>query len=400
MIIGLTDRPIIRRDGKIRCGTGPKSGGFNNPDHFQMRDCPQLIPILGDNPKEIYFTFHSDNPSEVAKIDLRLYRATELVCQSMHNTADKMKPIGQWAAYRGTQDVAGLTQEPYPGMKRTRKRACAYKECPQYIQESCGEHLFLNVMIPQYSMSSIFTLDSTSIEAVLNTLGMFEKVGTQFGGKFSGEIFKLYKKKIQSTFFDTRKGATAKSEPHTVAIEHVAYEKYLELFGGSIPKENLEALDRLRSRQGIRIHSIYAGAALVAANAPALAIAGPDFDDMEGDTQNSQQLQVQGPTKADEDALKERANHVALLPLFDELSKLVGVENTELNRIKTARAIKSVDELVIYLKKKITEVKAKVKANQEKVAPPEEPVAAAVATPASQPAPPAAGPDDIDNPLF
>lgn len=385
MIIGLTDKPVIRRDGKIRCGTGPKSGGMQNFPHFHMRDCPQLIPVLGETPKDIYFTFHTDTPNDIAKIDLRWYNATEALCMSQHNTMDTSKPIGQWAAYKGTQDVKGVTQEPFPGFARARKRQCGYKECPQYVKGDCGEHLFLNVMVPQYSMSSIFTLDSVSIEAVLNVLGLFEKVGTEFGGKFSGEIYRMYKKKIDSTFFDARSGQTRKSQPLVVAFEHVPYDRYLEMFGDKIPKDSLVALERLRSQNGLRTGSVYAGASLAALRAPALAL--PDSFEDDGSPSEQQALpapatapapqtdmtaaDVQG--KTDEAAVLARANNEVLAPLFAELSQMTGVANSEENRIKAAKFIKSVDELVVYLKKRITENKQRLKAQAE----------AAVAAPAT-----------------
>jgi hypothetical protein len=359
MIIGLTDKPQIRRDGKIRAGTGKNSGGLKNTEYFHMRDCPQLIAHLGDQPKEIYFTFHADTPNEIAKIDLRWYNATELLCQSMHNTADKSRPIGQWAAYKGLQDAEGCTQEAYPMIARSRKRACNYKQCRQYMTGDCGEHLFLNVMVPQYSMSSIFTLDSTSIEAILNILGLFEKVGTQFGGKFSGEIFRMYKKQIDTNFYNTASGKTQKGKQWVVHFEHVPFHQYIEKFGGVISPENLAALERLRSQTGLRTYSVYAGASLAALAAPA-AVPAIGFDGLDGEDAQPAISGGHPATSAfvsDEEALLERANHAALTPLFEELSRLVGVENTETNRLKTARAIKSVEELVVYLKAKISEAR-------------------------------------------
>lgn len=400
MIIGLTDKPVIRRDGKIRCGTGPKSGGFKNSPHFLLHDAPQLVPVLGKEPTEIFFTFHSDNPSEVAKIDLRWYSATKLLCQSMHNTTDRTKPIGSWAIYRGQNDVPGMTQEAYLGIPRSRKRQCDYKSCAQYQTGDCGEHLFLNIMIPQYSMGSIFTLDSVSILAVVNALGMFEKAGTQHGGKFSGEIYRLYKKEVDMDYFDTKQGKDVKRKTLVVHFDQVKYEDYLARFGEKISKENLTALEALRARGPVGNHSIYALASLASTQQAPLAIADNSFDEDVPALPAPEQSQAPLQTPDPDEQIKLRGNHAAVAPLFAELSNLVNVENSELNRFKVAKAVKSVEDLAQYLKAKISEAK-KRKASAEGLK--GEVVQPAQAAPLTQAPPPAVtngATHSIVSPLF
>jgi len=362
MIIGLTDKPVIRRDGKIRCGTGPKTGGFKNSPHFLLRDAEQLIPVLGAEPTEIFFTFHSDNPSEVAKIDLRWYSQTKLLCQSMHNTTDKTKPIGQWAVYRGQNEVPGMTQEPYLGLARTRKRQCDYKGCAQYQTGDCGEHLFLNIMIPQYSMGSIFTLDSVSILAVVNALGLFEKAGTQHGGKFSGEIYRMFKKEVESEFFDTNAGKDVKRKQLVVQFAQVNYQDYITRFGNKISPENMHALEALRARGHVGNRSIYSLASDLSRQQEPLALVDHSFEeDLEALPSPEQVSAPLTPLGGGDDkAIKDRGNHPALAALFVELSTLAKVDNSELNRYNVAKTVNSVENLATYLKAKIAEHKKRL----------------------------------------
>ena len=139
-IIGLTDRPLLRRDGKIRAGY--KEDGTNklvNTDHFLLEDAPQLAGILGDTATEVYFTVHSDNPTDFMKTDLRWYNSSQLLCRSMHNAPDeKGQTMGSVAAYMGIgADVAGLQQRQFPGLAKSRVRVCNYKSCPNYVQQQC-----------------------------------------------------------------------------------------------------------------------------------------------------------------------------------------------------------------------------------------------------------------------
>ena len=70
-IIGLTDKPIFRRDGKIRAGR--KNGNnLENLDHFLLHDAPALEPVLGKTPTEILFTIHSDDPNDFLKAEILL----------------------------------------------------------------------------------------------------------------------------------------------------------------------------------------------------------------------------------------------------------------------------------------------------------------------------------------
>ena len=218
-IIGLTDRPVLRRDGKIRAGK--KDGAkLVNTEHFLLHDAPELNGVLGETATEIFFTVHSDNPLDFMKSDLRWYSASQLLCMSMHNApGDKGEDMGSVAAYFGTgQDLPGLRQQQFPRIQKARTRVCNYKSCPEYVQGKCTEHMFLDVLVPQCSMGAIFTLDSTSINAILNAHSTFTKAWTRYGGKLSGQIFRMYKKpgEIQ---YQKQDGSTGKRDAPMVYFD-------------------------------------------------------------------------------------------------------------------------------------------------------------------------------------
>ena len=67
---------------------------------------------------------------------------------------------------------------------------------------------------------------------------------------------------------------------------------------------------------------------------------------------------------SDEEQVKARANDPVVLPLFEELGKLLGKDASEPMRIATAKGFPNAGLLVTYLKKRITEEKKKQAAAQ------------------------------------
>ena len=338
MIKGLTDTLALRRDGKIRSGTKDNSGKLNNTPYFLLHDAPQLIPALGENPTEIYFTLYTDNLAAVAKHDLRWYSRSELSCVGN----------GEIAAYSGTSDVAGVRQKPHPIMNKHRERACVYRQCPEYINGMCSEHLFLDMLIPQYSMASMFTLDNSSISGLLNVLSALQKAQIKHSGRVAGQIFRLFKKDAEISFQNPKTGQKSKRLVPVIHMEYVPFAEYEKKFRDKISTDDWESLVALRSRTSIIMTQL----GLSGQDAPELLEA------------PLQQIQLPGPEKSDEEYIRERANDPLVMPLFDELAALLGKPNSEEARYNTAKQEPSVPMLVDKLKGWIFATKKKNAATQ------------------------------------
>lgn len=345
MIIGLTDKPLLRRDGKIRAGK--KEGNkLINTDKFLLHDAPELEQSIGVEPTEIFFTVHSDNPLDFMKSDLRWYNASQLLCMSMHNAPDENgASMGAVAAYGGVgADVSGLQQKAFPRLQRSRVRVCNYKSCPEYKQEKCTEHMFLDVIVPQCSMGAVFTLDSTSINAILNAHSTFSKASARYGGKISGQIFRMYKDKGEIQY-QKQDGSTGKRDAPMIYFDLVNFEEYEKNFKDKVRPEDWAALMSLRSRTSLVLDN-------------AMALPAPEETQQLGTSSTSNQnLLGSGQT---EDPVKVRANDPILQPLFKELGDLMVPKKdpTEELRIATARNFASVGELATYLKNQIKKAKA------------------------------------------
>lgn len=355
MIIGFTDNIKPRRDGKIRAGF--KEGNrLTNTDCFLLHDAPQLISKLGERPIEIFFTVNSDNLYEVARADLRRYTSSELVCLSRHKTKIPGLMDDSVAAYFGTGDAPNVMAAQFPGLQRARVRQCQYKTCPDYVAGSCSEHMFLDMLIPHYSMGALFTIDSTSIFAILDVFSTFQKTLSLTGGRLAGEIFRLYKKPGEISY-EAANGKRGKRETPLVTIEHVPFEKYESMFRNQIDAISWDALMRFRNRPGNATISL---GMVAAAELPP-----PDEVDMLQAPATSMTLQApsEAPSQESEDAkYQQLANDPVLLPMFDEIAALMGKENTENNRIATVRKTGSVQRTVDYLKARIGEIKRAKKA--------------------------------------
>lgn len=358
-IKGLTDKPTLRRDGKIRSGVKGENGYPVNTPFFPLHDAPQLMPILTDKPTEIFFTVYFDDINAVAPSDLRWYTKSELKCVG----------DGENAAYMGTNDLSGLTQQPgftteimpdgstRPMMwNRSKHRVCKYKSCPEYIAGECSEHIRLDMVIPQYSMGSLFTLENTSINGLLNIMGAFTKCrlgNFHRGGKISGEIFRLYKEKVSLGFENAKTGQRSRSDRDVVHMEHVPFTEYEKNFKDKCPSHSWEALLALRGAQHLLLPS--SGNFAI----PALEDQGVQRIALPPPTALAEAAAL--PPQNDDAIVKERANHPSAVPLFEELAKLRGVENSEDKRMGAARGCGDVQKLVDRLKAAIAGEKKKQK---------------------------------------
>jgi Recombination directionality factor-like len=277
-----------------------------------------------------------------------------LVCKSMHDYVNPktQQNMGSVAAFfKVGQEVSGLTQEQFPGMARSRVRQCAYKMCPDYISGNCTEHMFLNLMVPQYSMGALFTLDSTSINAVINVLSCFQKSALRYQGKISGQIYRLFKKKAPINF-QNKDGSMSKRDTDVVHMENVSFAEYEAKFRSQIAPEDWDALMFIRSR-GVGLNpSDSANIAALPSQSQELIEAA----DQSAPAQLTTSL-TNAAAQTDEDAIKLRAEDPAVSKYFEEISALVGKENTLEIRMATAKAFPDVQALATYLKNKIREHK-------------------------------------------
>ena len=338
MIKGLTDNMKLRRDGKIRAGKKSAQGYPVNSPTFLLHDAPGLSTVLGDLPTEIYFTVGSDEIEKTAQNDLRYYTKSELVCLGN----------GEAASFFALGDKPGVSTEQVPGI-RARKRVCAYKSCPDYISGNCSEHVMLDMVIPQYSMSSIFTLESVSIIAVMNIISCLTKTYRGRMGKIAGEIFCIYKDKQDVKFLDTKSGKNQSRETDIVNMRHVPFEEFTEKFRTKISDDNWETLMFWRGLPPGRIDR------LMIPGENTLALPQADSTPMlEGPT-TSTAKGLPDPA-AQEAALKERANHPSAAEWFEKAAKISGKENSEHFRMATARHFADVGQMVDGIKKRIKEL--------------------------------------------
>lgn len=376
MAIDWLENTAPRWSGKIRAGTrDEKTKKLHNTPHFLLHDAPQLIPVLGENPTEIYFTVHSNIREEYFPTDLRWYNANELVCKSMHRyiNPENGQDMGLVAAFfKNNVEVPGLTQTPFPGIKRARVRRCS-KACPDLNSGNCSEHFFLHMVIPHFSMGEMFTLDNTSWKGMNNLSSTFKLQNFRHGGALSGEIFRMFKRKEEGHYMKDS-GDRGKTEVNVVAIEHVEFEDYLAKFQDKIKPIDLECLLSVReAKKGM------ARPALLPPDDPALL----------GDAPMTTAALPESPAaveQSNEDAVRARANDPSVAKYFAEIATLLGKENSEELRMKTAERY-SLPDLVQYLQGRIKDVK-KTKQGVAK------PTAAAKVTTHTSATPPPAVPKD------
>lgn len=369
-IIGFDDTPRLRRNGKIRAGyKDEKTNKLINTDYFLLHDAPGVSLSLGEKPTEIYFTLYTDDINAIYRTDLRWYNSSQLMCVSMHGAADENGlDMGSVAAFKGVGlDVKGLMQKPFPRIDEARIRKCAYKACPEYMQNKCGEHMFLDFVIPQKSMAEVYTLDSVSVNAILNARDVLMKCMMKYN-RVSGQIFKMYKSPGEITY-QKRDGTKGKSEAQMVSFSVVDFAEYEAKFKSSISPEDWQALINLREGgygSGLQSRT-YVGLP----SSPMAAL--PAADQV---PQIAQQAQSFGIKEDDEAELLAKANDPAILPYFEEYGKLIDKEPTEKIRMATMKQIATVADGIEYLKKRIKEAK---KTKGSSTATP--PLAAAAETP-------------------
>ena len=339
MIIGLTDSINFRRDGKIRSGTrDDASGKMDNFPYFLLHDAPQLIPVLGEHPTEVYFTVPTDRVNLFFRPSLRWYTKNELMCVSTHEIG---RPI---AAYHAFGDAPGVKQNPHPVRPKARERSCMYKSCQQYQEGKCFEHFFLDMIIPQYSLGSVFTLDNTSINAVLNVDSAIKKGLLATGGKLTGQVFRLYKKTIEVDYTDLAKSKKYKREMPVIHMDFVPWNYVPESIKGSISTDNMAALDGLKS-----------GSFKLTFTLPA-----PDQDPQLEDM-GAHPIGLPSPEEqtTEAEAMNVRANDPLVIQYLDELSALTGATNSEENRIKLAKFVTppTVEGIITYVKSRIQKEK-------------------------------------------
>jgi len=352
-IIGFNDTLRLRRNGKIRAGYKDEKNNNKliNTDYFLLHDAPGVAESIGEKPTEIYFTMYTDSINDVCVTDLRWYNQSQLMCKSMHGAPDENGvDMGMVAAFRGVGiEAKGLMNKPFPRIDAARVRQCSYKGCQDYVLGKCSEHMFLNFMIPQHSMGEVFTLDSTSLNAILNASDVLYKAMIRYG-RISGQIFKMYKAPGEIKF-QKKDGSQGKSEAQMVYFSVVDFNEYEHKFKNSIKPDDWEALMNMRSSH----YALGNVRRALSGSNPAEELQAPDEQSRLEASKNN--LLLAGAGAGDEEALRAKAMDPALTPFFEEYGSLIGKEATEKIRIATMRSLATVEEGIKYLKTKIKEVK-------------------------------------------
>lgn len=352
MIIGLTDKIIIRRAGKVRAGLREDSGKMINTPTFLLHDAKELIPVLGEKPTEIYFTVCSNKYQDFFRDDLRWYNKSELLCVSTHELGK-----APTAAYLSFNDAPGVKNTPHSHFPKARERACLYKNCQQYLEGKCGEHFFLDMIIPQYSLGPVFQLDNTSTLAIVNIHSAIlaaQRANMGVGGRLQGEIFCLYKKEVPVSFTDFEKQKKYNRDQAIIHMRHVPFAEYEAKFKDKISPENWMALMGLRSGAIKTEYELTGGEEVAQLEAPQRAsLPSPD-----------EQTRIEAE-------VKERANDETVISLLNQLSTLTGVPNTEENRIKLARNVNppTVEGMTTYINSRIAKAKKDKKAVEQVLEP-------------------------------
>lgn len=341
-IYGCTDTGGPQWAGTIRAGRMVSLGGGkerpDNSPHFLLHDAPGLSSVLGDTPKEIFFTVRSDNIESVAPSELAYYTKSELVCRG----------DGRSAAFFSTGNPSGVSSEQVPGV-RARKRVCAYTSCPDYVSGNCTEHVTLNMVIPEFSMTAVFKFPSVSIRALKSIRGTLANVRVGIpDNKLCGEIFVLYKAKEEVKFFDQKSAKTSSRETDVVGIRHIPWavvEREHKAWLSKLSPETFAVLSAWRNMKYGRIDEI-AGAQVV----PQIEATGSTAAQLPPPSRQS----LPDP-ESEEKVLLQRANDPVVMPWFDKIAALTGKQNSEAIRLSTVRAATSrgvVDSagLIDYLK--------------------------------------------------
>ncbi len=391
-IKGLTDVTQTRRVGKIRAGYKDEKNRDmpKNTPYFLLHDAPGLTECLGEKPGEIYFAAYAHDYTQIARDDLRQYRASELVCLG----------DGQQAAYFSAGNAPYVRQAAHPDYNRARVRDCNYRKCPDFMQGNCSEHVSLDMVIPQHSMLSVYTLDNNSINAVLNVMSTLKHVSRMKLGYIGGEIFRLYKKDVELNY-ETSSGQRKKAPKPVVHLEHVPFEFYEKNFKEQIKSEDWLILMCLRqeaayARMG-KMPQLYAelGYTLPAGQleAPPTTQALPAPDPTEAEPSTHSPVQ-------EYDHIGEMANHPVVIGLFEEIAQLRGKENTEETRRASAAGMPDAQALIERLKRVLAADKKKLAARaqadtraqvEEHVAATAAPTPTPVSSPVEQAGPPTEG---------
>ena len=349
MIKGLTDTDFdLRRAGKIRAGHEKSDNKLGkNAAHFFLRDAQELIPVLGEDPEEIYFAAVTHDLEKIAVQDLRLYRGGVLTCLG----------DGESAAYYGKNDVANVKQRPHETRKHARERTCMFTKCPEYISKECKQHVFLNMVIPQYSMNAVFSLESVSINMLIDAVSVLKLVSRNYNGFIGGQIFRLFKHKTR--------GGPYKKELDTVGLEYIPFEQYEAKFRHAISNENWFALVNLREEAAYlaakarlernqRYSEMVASLSLNPVNTDQVFNAAPAVATFSAQGYEPAEPEPEAPAA---DPALELANDPTVVALFDELAEILGRPHTEQSRIDAAR--KKGDSIVVWLKQTIETTRKK-----------------------------------------
>ena len=182
-IRGISDKRELPRLGKIKLGSKKMSQrGKEFPeetDHFVLNPQEELldkngkvvgtsenehlatlIEMYGLTPRTLKVVFPVDDEELIAPQYLKWWMKDK-------NGSGRLacKGDGQYAEFKGTQQVSGLDAGNYPvGFNRL----CLMDTCPEFQKKQCKPNMNLTFVVPDYNMFGVFQIDTTSAQAIKN----------------------------------------------------------------------------------------------------------------------------------------------------------------------------------------------------------------------------------------
>lgn len=356
--------------GKIRLGVRVKTDKGEYPKevaHFVLDDAPGVEAVYGKEPKELDVFCVSDKLEDVIPHWYKWYGGG--VRDGEGNI------IGGRLYCYGDGKIAHHLAKRDPLTKVVPTRECLAEKCPDWApggKQQCRPSMSLFVMLPRVSLYGLYQIDTNSVTSIMNCLSSLGTIQKQWK-LLRGIPFKLMRVPTNISYIDP-KTTKERSQVHYPLQIQPNEEEWKRLHGKDMDSRVHELLSRAECLSSPRelleesTQDVYASTAAVSS----------------------------GATPPPVQALPPGIGHVAedpeLAPLFAELCALKKKNNTDKNRMLTARKFeKDADPkmaLRAYLNHEITVAKAKVAPVIEHT--PQAPVAAQpppVEAPKGQPQP-------------
>ncbi len=175
-ILGLTERERFPRLGKIHLGIRhPEKGYPMKTDYFVLpKDNPvynDMVKLFGETPKELRVMIPAEDEELWASQYYKAYDQTHgLICKGDGVTATRLVDMKtkKWPA----KDAEQTTMIDMP---------CQGLSCPEYKAKKCGEHMNLQVIIPEVPGLGVWQIDTGSKNSIININSCSRIIKMAFG---------------------------------------------------------------------------------------------------------------------------------------------------------------------------------------------------------------------------